>query len=133
MAAPSPKASGSTAEEMREWVEYCNGREGRFARLRMNNGHDQPQDVHYWSIGNEPDTARSVQDDLTPEKYADRYYYLATQIRSIDPTARLGFGAVVGMTGFGASAPGDTVMEKFGFTAERVAETVLNVMARSPQ
>jgi transketolase len=37
-------------------------------------------------------------------------------------------GAVVGMTGFGASAPGGTLMEKFGFTAERVAETVLEVL-----
>ena len=37
-------------------------------------------------------------------------------------------GAVVGLTGFGASAPGDTVMEKFGFTAERVVEAVLGVL-----
>jgi transketolase len=37
-------------------------------------------------------------------------------------------GAVVGMSGFGASAPGGTLMEKFGFTAERVAETVLEVL-----
>ena len=34
-------------------------------------------------------------------------------------------GAVVGMTGFGASAPGGTVMEKFGFTGERVRDAVL--------
>jgi transketolase len=30
-------------------------------------------------------------------------------------------GQVVGMTGFGASAPGNTVLAKFGFTAENVA------------
>ena len=39
-------------------------------------------------------------------------------------------GAVVGLTGFGASAPGDTVMEKFGFTADRVVEAVLGVISQ---
>jgi transketolase len=39
-------------------------------------------------------------------------------------------GAVVGMTGFGASAPGGTVLEKFGFTAERVVEAVEGVLGR---
>jgi transketolase len=37
-------------------------------------------------------------------------------------------GAVVGMTGFGASAPGGTVLEKFGFTAERVVDAALKVL-----
>jgi transketolase len=39
-------------------------------------------------------------------------------------------GAVVGMAGFGASAPGGTLMEKFGFTAERVADAVLRVLGK---
>jgi transketolase len=29
-------------------------------------------------------------------------------------------GAIVGMTGFGASAPGNKLMEHFGFTADNV-------------
>lgn len=33
-------------------------------------------------------------------------------------------GAIIGMEGFGASAPGGTLMEKFGFTVEHVVETV---------
>jgi transketolase len=33
-------------------------------------------------------------------------------------------GDVIGMTGFGASAPGSVVMEKFGFTTD-------NIVARS--
>jgi transketolase len=41
-------------------------------------------------------------------------------------------GAVVGMTGFGASAPGGTVMEKFGFTTERVVGAVWRVLGRQP-
>jgi transketolase len=39
-------------------------------------------------------------------------------------------GAVVGMCGFGASAPGGTVMEKFGFTGEQVRDAVLKLLAR---
>jgi len=41
-------------------------------------------------------------------------------------------GAVVGMTGFGASAPGGTVMEKFGFTGGRVRDGVLQLLAGRP-
>ena len=41
-------------------------------------------------------------------------------------------GAVVAQAGFGASAPGGTVMEKFGFTAERVVEAALRVLGRQP-
>jgi transketolase len=41
-------------------------------------------------------------------------------------------GAVIGQAGFGASAPGGTVMEKFGFTAEHVLETVLSLLGRQP-
>jgi transketolase len=39
-------------------------------------------------------------------------------------------GAFVGMTSFGASAPGGVVMEKFGFTAENVAVRVLALLGR---
>ena len=53
-----------------------------------------------WVIGNEPDAPKSppVQDDLTAKEYANRYFNIATQIRALDPTAKLGFGAVVQMT-----------------------------------
>ncbi len=39
-------------------------------------------------------------------------------------------GAVVGMTRFGASAPGKTLFEKFGFTAANVAVKALEVLGR---
>jgi transketolase len=39
-------------------------------------------------------------------------------------------GIVVGINGFGASAPGETVMEKFGFTPERVADAVLGILSK---
>ena len=47
-------AGTGTAEEMSDWVEYCNlnGR-SRFARLRQENGHARPHQVRLWGIGNE--------------------------------------------------------------------------------
>lgn len=43
-----------TAEEMSNWVEYCNGhRDTRYARQRSDNGHAAPYAVRYWGIGNE--------------------------------------------------------------------------------
>jgi len=46
-------AGNGTPEEMRDWVRYCNGTEGRYAEMRGNNGHAEPLGVRYWSIGNE--------------------------------------------------------------------------------
>lgn len=43
-----------TAEEMANWVEYCNGpHPTRYANRRRENGHDEPFAVKYWGIGNE--------------------------------------------------------------------------------
>ena len=46
-------AGTGTAEEMSDWVEYCNLSVGRFGRMRMANGHEEPYNVKYWSVGNE--------------------------------------------------------------------------------
>ncbi|MBP7401336.1 MAG: alpha-N-arabinofuranosidase [Clostridia bacterium] len=47
-------AGTGTQEEMSDWVEYCNLRlQGRWARLRVENGFPDPHAVRYWSIGNE--------------------------------------------------------------------------------
>jgi transketolase len=40
-------------------------------------------------------------------------------------------GAFVGMTGFGASAPAETLYREFGITADEVAKAVLRCIARS--
>jgi alpha-N-arabinofuranosidase len=43
-----------TAEEMSNWVEYCNGHhDTKYARWRRDNGHAGPYDVNFWGIGNE--------------------------------------------------------------------------------
>ena len=40
-------------------------------------------------------------------------------------------GAVIAIDRYGASAPGDQVMKKFGFTVERVAATALRLLGKS--
>ncbi len=47
-------AGTGTAEEMSDWVEYCNlEQEGEYAKWRIANGNPEPYHVKYWSIGNE--------------------------------------------------------------------------------
>ena len=47
-------AGPGTAEEMSDWVEYCNlENEGQYAKQRIANGYEEPHKVKYWSIGNE--------------------------------------------------------------------------------
>ncbi|MBQ9119696.1 MAG: alpha-N-arabinofuranosidase [Lachnospiraceae bacterium] len=47
-------AGTGTAEEMSDWVEYCNlEKEGQYAKWRIANGFETPHKVKYWSIGNE--------------------------------------------------------------------------------
>jgi len=45
-----------------------------------------------WQIGNEPDAY--LQDNASPEEYAQQYYAIASAIRANDPTAKLAFGTV---------------------------------------
>lgn len=47
-------AGTGTAEEMSDWVEYCNlSNEGEYAKWRISNGYEEPHKVKFWSIGNE--------------------------------------------------------------------------------
>ena len=46
-------AGSGDAEEMSDWVQYCNLNAGRWGRRRIANGFPQPHGVKYWSIGNE--------------------------------------------------------------------------------
>ncbi|MCY3867043.1 MAG: alpha-N-arabinofuranosidase [Chloroflexi bacterium] len=46
-------AGTGSPEDMSDWVEYCNLEIGEWAAQRRSNGHDQPYNVRYWSIGNE--------------------------------------------------------------------------------
>ena len=38
-------AGNGTTDEMKNWVEYCNGTEGKYAQLRKDNGYAEPRNV----------------------------------------------------------------------------------------
>ena len=76
--------------------------------------------------------------DKTPQEYKDRVLLPDVLARiAIEAGIPMGWeryvgssGAVIGMTGFGVSAPGAVVMEKFGFTPEKIVQTALKLLER---
>ncbi len=43
----------ASPQENLDWVAYCNATEGEFAEMRKANGHPEPFNVKFWSVGNE--------------------------------------------------------------------------------
>jgi transketolase len=76
--------------------------------------------------------------ETQPQEYRDSVLPPSVRARvSVEAASPLGWeryvgpdGAVIGVTRFGASAPGAVVMREFGFTPEHVAETARAVLAR---
>ena len=77
--------------------------------------------------------------DRQPEEYRERVLPSSVKARvAVEAGIRLGWehyvgleGAVIGMDGFGASAPGPVLYEKFGITARHVAEAARKVLSGS--
>jgi len=75
--------------------------------------------------------------DRQPETYREAVLPSAVKARvAVEAGIRLGWehyvgleGAVIGMDGFGASAPGPVLYEKFGITARHVAEAARKVLS----
>ncbi len=71
--------------------------------------------------------------DKTPQPYRDRVLLPEVKTRlAVEAGIPMGWekyvgseGAIIGIEGYGASAPGKTVLEKFGFTAANIAEKAL--------
>lgn len=69
-----------TAQELREWVEYCNFPSGTsLSDLRIRNGARQPFDVKYWAIGNESWHSGG---SFNPEEYVTEYCRFSTFVRA---------------------------------------------------
>jgi alpha-N-arabinofuranosidase len=82
-------AGTGTAEEMSDWVEYCNLRDfGEYAKQRIANGNPEPYAVKYWSVGNE-----NYGDHEIGAKTADEWARLVLEtckmIKRVDPTTSL--------------------------------------------
>jgi alpha-N-arabinofuranosidase len=75
-----------TAEEARNWVEYCNGAAGtRYGDRRAANGHPQPYGVKLWCLGNEMDGPWQI-GHCSAEEYATRAKEAARLMRTVDPS-----------------------------------------------
>ncbi len=103
---------GKESSSVPEGVEYIHVLKMRFVPVAKDNSTGDSDEAAYqsfildlpdlisrnpesvWIIGNEPDR-KAMQDDLTPEKYAERFYEVAKIIRNTDSTAKIGFGSIV--------------------------------------
>lgn len=87
-------AGTGTPEEMSDWVEYCNlESQGRYARRRIANGHDNPYSVRLWSIGNE-NWGSWEMGARTVSQWGDLVRESAKMMRRVDPTIELSAAAL---------------------------------------
>ncbi len=87
-------AGTGTAEDMSNWVEYCNLKNmGRFAKERIENGYKEPHAIKYWSIGNENWGGHEI-----GAKDADEWGHLvresAKMMLRVDPTIELSAASI---------------------------------------
>jgi len=85
-------AGNGTVEEMRNWVEYCNGDTGPYAQMRRDNGHAEPLNVQIWSIGNENWGQHEI--GYKPiEQWAPLVRKAARAMKAVDPQIKLSAAA----------------------------------------
>ena len=82
-------AGSGTYEEMSNWVEYCNlADQGKWARLRKDNGYAAPHKVRYWSIGNENYGDWEI-GAKTAEEWARFVKESGKMMKAVDPSIQL--------------------------------------------
>lgn len=87
-------AGTGTAEEMSDWVEYCNlESEGRYAKWRIANGNPEPYGVRYWSIGNENYGSWEIGAKVSDE-WGRLVREAAKMMKHVDPCAELSAAAL---------------------------------------
>ena len=76
--------------------------------------------------------------EQTPQEYKDRVLSPDVTLRlAVEAGSPMGWeqyvgnsGAIIGIKGFGASAPGGTVMEQFGFTPENIVQKAKDLLKK---
>ena len=87
-------AGTGTAEEMSNWVEYCNLESfGRFAKERIANGFTKPHAVKFWSIGNENWGGHEI-GAKDSEEWGRLVRESAKMMRRVDPTLELSAASI---------------------------------------
>lgn len=86
-------AGTGTPEEMSDWVEYCNLNVGKWGCMRIANGHQEPYNVKYWSVGNENWGAHEL-GARTVQEWGPMVRESAKLMRSVTKDAKL-FAAAV--------------------------------------
>jgi alpha-N-arabinofuranosidase len=86
-------AGNGTVEEMRNWVEYCNGKTGKYAQMRRENGYAEPRNVQIWSIGNENWGEHEI-GHKPIEQWAPLVLQAAKAIKAADPQVQLSAAAL---------------------------------------
>jgi alpha-L-arabinofuranosidase len=81
-------AGDGSPEEMRDWVEYCNGMTGVNAQLRLGGRQSEPLHVRYWSIGNENWGGHEI-GAKTPAEWGPLVLKSAELMRAADPSLKL--------------------------------------------
>jgi len=67
----SGNVGSGTVEEMNKWVEYLNfNGESPMSKMRKQNGHEAPWNVHFWGVGNE---SWGCGGNMTAARYTDEY------------------------------------------------------------
>ena len=78
-----------TAEEARNWVEYCNCDPGtQYANMRAANGSTKPHGVKLWCLGNEMDGPWQL-GHVPADQYAIRAQQAAKMMKDVDRTIEL--------------------------------------------
>ena len=87
-------AGTGTAEEMSDWVEYCNLDEmGNWAKERIANGYEDPHNVKFWSIGNENWGGHEI-GAKDSEEWGKLVRESAKNMLRVDPTLELSAAAI---------------------------------------
>jgi len=76
--------------------------------------------------------------EQTPQEYKDRVLLPDVTVRlAVEAGSPMGWeqyvgnsGAIIGIKGFGASAPGGTVMKQFGFTPENIVQKAMDLLKK---
>ena len=66
----------ASIQEMADWVAYCNTKTGKLAEMRKKNGHSEPFNVRFWSVGNEKGG----------RGYIDKVRDTAVAMKKVDPS-----------------------------------------------